>query len=294
MSGKIKRSIYPCVEQVKNLPLYLTGIGGTEYQEHIKRTEGYWWDQILYCAEGSGRLKYDNVSVDITEGSFFFLPACYPHEYFSNSSKWSIHWVVFAGFDCKRILSELNMTKPAVMRFNDHSVLRKLFDKMLATLKTDIVYGNFTCSSLIYQYIIEFHRLASDRNTIGGSGISNVLVPALNYIEENFREDFSVSVLAEISGISQQYLCRIFKQAMNMRPNEYITRRRLKESKQLLIETDIPICKICLQSGFSDSGYFSTVFKRYEGITPAKYRRRNSGIVREKYKQLRSLNDFDK
>ena len=24
MSGKIKRSIYPCVEQVKNLPLYLT------------------------------------------------------------------------------------------------------------------------------------------------------------------------------------------------------------------------------------------------------------------------------
>lgn len=57
MSGKIKRSIYPCVEQVKNLPLYLIGIGGTEYQEHIKRTEGYWWDQILYCAEGSGCLK---------------------------------------------------------------------------------------------------------------------------------------------------------------------------------------------------------------------------------------------
>lgn len=156
------------------------------------------------------------------------------------------------------------MTKPAVMRFNDHSVLRKLFDKMLATLKTDIVYGNFTCSSLIYQYIIEFHRLASDRNTIGGSGISNVFVPALNYIEENFREDFSVSVLAEISGISQQYLCRIFKQAMNMRPNEYITRRRLQESKLLLIETDIPICKICLQSGFSDSGYFSTVFKHQD------------------------------
>ena len=98
-------------------------------------------------------------------------------------------------------------------------------------------------------------------------------------IEENFRKDFSVAVLAEITGISQQYLCRIFKQTMNIRPNEYITCRRLQEAKRLLAETDIPVHEICGKSGFTDAGYFSTVFRKYENISPIEYRRKNKVLM---------------
>ncbi|MBR4112018.1 MAG: AraC family transcriptional regulator [Ruminiclostridium sp.] len=277
--AKINQWMYPYTEQVKNYPIFLTGIGGTQYQGHTKRPEGYYWHQILYCGSGNGLLKYDDVTVNITKGSFFFLPAYYPHEYFSEDDKWEVCWVVFDGYDCNRILSEMKLTKPVVITPDDSAALNKLFDKMFITLKSDKVFGNYTCSGLVYQYLIEFHRLVSNNDTVGGTDRSNILMPALNYIEENFRKDFSVAVLAEITGISQQYLCRIFKQTMNIRPNEYITCRRLQEAKRLLTETDIPIQEICIKSGFSDAGYFSTVFRKYENISPVEYRRKNNADI---------------
>ena len=105
-----------------------------------------------------------------------------------------------------------------------------------------------------------------------------MLMPALNYIEENFRRDFPITVLADVTGVSQQYLCRVFNQTMNLRPNEYITCRRLQEAKHLLSETTLPVREICMLSGFADASYFSTVFRRYEGISPAEYRKKTKAF----------------
>ncbi len=274
MAVVINQNEYPYTEQVKNLPVYLTGIGGTEWQGHIIREEGYYWHQILFCTGGSGILKYDNTTVRIENNCIFFLPADYPHEYYPEEIKWNTYYVAFDGYVCRNILKELNLTAPMVIRVDELGALKRLYDKIFVTLKSDKVYGNYTCSGLVYNYILEFHRLASDNSVKGGAEKSNILMPALNYIDDNFREDFSMSALAEISGVSQQYLCRIFKQTMNLRPNEYVTRRRLNEAKRLLCETELPVSEVSAQSGFADTGYFCTVFRRYESMTPIEYRKK--------------------
>ncbi len=268
---------YPYIEQVKNLPVYLTGIGGTEWQGHIIREEGYYWHQILFCSGGSGILKYDNTFFRITNNCIFFLPADHPHEYYPEETKWDTSYVAFDGYACRDIFSELDMNGPMVIRVDDSGPIKRLYDRIFVALKSDKVYGNYTCSGLVYSYILEFHRLASDSAVKGGAEKSDILMPALNYIDENFREDFSIASLAEISGVSQQYLCRIFKQTMNLRPNEYITRRRLTEAKRLLSDTDIPVAEVSARSGFSDAGYFCTVFRRYESMTPVEYRKTYGG-----------------
>ena len=280
MMIKINQHAYPFTEQVKNLPIYLSGIGGTEYQGNVKRAEGYCWHQILFCAGGSGRLIYDNTETVITANSFIFIPAYYPHEYIPDDVKWDMRWTVFDGYSCVHILEEFGMNKPMIVKTDSITSMQKLYDKMLVTLKTDKVYGNYTCAGLVYQYILEFHRLALDNSAKSKVDKSDILMPALNYIEENYKNDFSVAVLADISGVSQQYLCRIFNQTMNISPNEYITCRRLQEAKLLLTETNIPIKEICVMSGFSDPGYFSTVFRKYEKISPMEYRKKHTGIVK--------------
>ena len=82
-----------------------------------------------------------------------------------------------------------------------------------------------------------------------------------------------MTVLAEIAGITPQHLCRIFKETMNMRPNEYLTQRRLQEAKSLLQRNELPISEIAVRSGFPDAGYFSTVFKKHEGLSPLEYKK---------------------
>ena len=270
---RINQNLYPYNIEARKLPVHLTGIGGSEWQAHIVRTDGYQWHQILFSAKGDGILKYDNISVAIGEGEFFFLPASYPHEYYSENEKWEVRWVSFDGYSANHILSLLNMTKPTIIKPHESDTLESIFDRMFTAQNSDKFYCDFVCSGLVYEYIIEFHRHMNDRSNKVRSERSKLLLPVLNYIDENFRADFSLTVLAELAGISPQHLCRIFKESMNMRPGEYLTQKRLQESRRLLRISDLPISEIATLSGFPDAGYFSTVFKKHQGMTPMEYKK---------------------
>lgn len=271
LAVKFNGYIYPYTEQVKKLPVYVTGIGGTELQGHIKRASEGCWDQILFCVGGSGCLKFDNETVSISSGDIFFMPRGKAHEYFPCEKKWDVRWLVFDGLGIEDLKNELGLTKPIVVKSEDLSSLQNLFDRMFITLKADRVYGNYLCSGLVYQFIMEFHRMVL---SVPNANVKNeILIPVLNYIEDNFRKDFSVSELAAVSGVSQQYMGRLFKQTMNISPEKYIICRRIGESKQLLLETDKSIAEISKMCGFSGSGYFSTVFRRSEGVSPSEYRK---------------------
>ena len=272
----VNQNIYPYNPQVKQLPFYLTGIGGSEYQCHIKRPEGYFWHQLFYSAKGQGCLCYDQVTISLTEGHFFFLPANYPHEYYPKNGNWDVRWVAFDGFACSQVLQELSLTRPAYVHLEDCSALEKIYNRLFVTQKTDHVHGDFTCSGLLYEYLLAFHKQVIDQSLSNGKDKSNLLMPVLNYIDENFHQDFPMTILAELAGISPQHLCRIFKEIFHMRPTEYLTYRRLSEAKTLLRHTQLPVAKIGEQIGFPDAGYFSTVFKRYERVSPAEYRKKNT------------------
>jgi len=274
---KINESIYPYNIEVRKLPLYLTGIGGSEYQYHVIRTEGYHWHQILFSAGGNGFLKYDNTTLPVSEGDYFFLPAGYPHEYFSENETWDVKWIAFDGYASAHILSRFDMTKPIIIHSQGTTTLQNIFNKMYSAQKTDKLYCDYSCSGFVYDYIIEFHHYMNNRISKIRNERSKLLLPVLNYIDENFHTDFPLTHLAELAGITPQHLCRVFKEAMDMRPIEYLTQRRLIESKRLLKRNELPIAEVAIHAGFPDVGYFSTVFKKHEGLTPMEYKKRMWG-----------------
>lgn len=273
MSAKINSYIYPHTEQVKDLPVFLTGIGGTEYQGYARRTgESCCWEQIMYCTGGSGRLEYDGRTVDINSGDIFYVPRVRTYEYFPCKKKWEVRWIVFDGSDIGGLMKALGLDAPTVVHADDLSVFQKLFDKIFITLKTDKIYGNYLCSELTYRFIMELRRLTFKTSDFDGSTQNEILLPALNYIEENFKKDFSIAELAADCGVSQQYLGRIFRQSMNASPTEYIIDRRIREAVRLLTETDKSVSEISQLCGFSSVVYFCTVFKKAKGCSPGSYR----------------------
>lgn len=280
MSAKINSYIYPYTEQVKNLPVFLTGIGGTEYQGYARRTgESCCWEQIMFCTGGSGRLEYDGKTFDINSGDIFYVPRVRTYEYFPCKKKWEVRWIVFDGSDIEELMKALGLDAPTVVHADDLSVFQKLFDKIFITLKTDKIYGNYLCSELTYRFIMELRRLTFNISVPDGGAKNRMLMSALNYIEENFKKDFSVGELAAVSGVSQQYLGRIFREAMNVSPSEYIINRRIREAMRLLTETDKSVSEISQLCGFSSVVYFCTAFKKAKGCSPGLYRSGNKYLI---------------
>ena len=74
----VNQSIYNNNPQVRHLPIYLVGIGGSEYQGHVCRPEGYYWNQLLYNVKGQGCLKVNGDTITLTEGYFFSFPIIFP------------------------------------------------------------------------------------------------------------------------------------------------------------------------------------------------------------------------
>ena len=79
--------------------------------------------------------------------------------------------------------------------------------------------------------------------------------------------------LSEVSGMSKQYLCRLFRNTLDTRPMEYVAKRRIQAAKELLTGTKMSIEEISEQTGFCDNSYFCKLFRRYEGITPTQFRK---------------------
>jgi AraC family transcriptional regulator len=93
------------------------------------------------------------------------------------------------------------------------------------------------------------------------------------YIEEHLRDGFSLSALAEVAGLSPFHFSRAFKESFGLPPYRYLNERRMQIARTLLARPDMSITQIAIELGFSESGSFSTAFRKHTGSTPTDYRR---------------------
>ncbi|MBB3111751.1 YesN/AraC family two-component response regulator [Paenibacillus phyllosphaerae] len=100
-----------------------------------------------------------------------------------------------------------------------------------------------------------------------------VLKPAFDYIFTHKNEAISLQTLADLCHISPSYFSKLFAKETGENFSNYIARLKIKWAKQLLEETQIPVSEISTELGFNEPGYFIKTFKKYEGTTPAVYRR---------------------
>ena len=58
--------------------------------------------------------------------------------------------------------------------------------------------------------------------------------------------------------------------------SDYINQVRMKHAALLLKETDLTVKEITEKIGITNSQYFFVLFKKYSGLSPAKYRIREN------------------
>lgn len=185
---------------------------------------------------------------------------------------WRTHYVSFTGYSADIILRQLGLTEAGVFQV-DMGIMRSIFQRIINTLKSDKFYGGFTASAIVYEYIIEFNRqIIGAENRFTSESAS--LTPVLSYIDTHYSEVIELETLCSLIQVTPQYLCRLFRKRLGMRPLEYITQRRIQQAKVYLRENTKNISEIALAVGYTDPGYFSAVFKRSEGLSPREYIRK--------------------
>jgi YesN/AraC family two-component response regulator len=94
------------------------------------------------------------------------------------------------------------------------------------------------------------------------------------YLHQNFSRPLARWEIAAGIGVSEDYLSRLFKREMGISPWEYLNRYRVLQAKELLHRSLDSVSEIAGRVGFSDSAYFSRVFRQITGVSPSAYRQR--------------------
>ncbi len=168
--------------------------------------------------------------------------------------------------DIKLYLSAVNMGIYNYVLFKENISLHKccinnhrLLHRCNNSNYLDIADKILTSYAYSTEYIIEKHE--------------NIHIKkALEYIHSNLSEPLTLDLLCENVNLNKCYLSNLFRQHVNCTFSEYLLKERIKLSKKLLRNPNLSLNIIAEHSGFNNSSYFCTCFKKLVGMSPCTYR----------------------
>ncbi len=129
-------------------------------------------------------------------------------------------------------------------------------------------------------FVAEFLKIELDLfSTPGGANAkqrpeSYYLENCRNFINCHYLENIALSDLAELLKVNPNYLGTLIRQQTGSSFRTLLARRRIEESKfYLKFHKDLSITKVARLCGFTDSNYFSCVFRKLCGHTPLTYKK---------------------
>lgn len=112
----------------------------------------------------------------------------------------------------------------------------------------------------------------------GGQQIGyDVLDEIRDYVLKHYMEDLSVAQIADCYHLNATYLSTIFRERNQITLSGYLEGVRMEKAKYFLKETNSNVTETAFAVGYSDSNYFTKVFKKYTGMTPSQWRKREEG-----------------
>ena len=242
------------------------------------------WNHFLfqYVVSGKGLListndEEHNIRYKLSPGQGFMLwPGQRNHYIADSEDPWACAWIEFDGLQARELVLKAGFTS------NDpiySSQSQNLKDQMEAELTYIITHAKNPPLELMGHFYLFMNALiassANRKETFGGSLKDFYVQEAIAYIERNYHLNINVQGIADYCNLHRSYLNRIFNSVLNITPQLFIIRFRIKKACELLTLDERPIGELCTLVGYPDQLNFSRAFKREMGMSPQKWRDKN-------------------
>lgn len=280
LNNSTSEAFYPMlIESYTSLPFYIVSLGKASHTDVMRRpggtytpnsrgmvsSNGYIHYMFLYSMKGEGRVFFGHNEVAVPSGKMIFYSPGTPYNYEPVVEPWETRWIVFNGYAVKKLLP----FKCGVYTISDTDKSESLFNQMFECFQNP--NRETTSSYLLYKTLL--HSTSDFLSGNQTNATKKRLEPIIEYLDTHYSEDISLSDIAEYANVSQAHLCRLFKDAYNLRPFEYLTQLRIKKAKEMMqIYPKMLTSDISNYVGFRSHSYFTMLFKKSENMTPSEFR----------------------
>lgn len=281
---------YPVKESnIHNLDFELIYISEAEYGVDWHSTvHHHQFTELFFIVNGQGQLEVNDTIVPIKEGDLIIINPNCPHTEKSSNGPSPLQYIVFA-INNLELDNALNNDKSHDNVFNLYKILNFNSNKeeILYYLKTllreiDIKDTNYelACKSLLNLFLIYIIRQSNTDLFIKCDSPKPNLecIKIKNYLESHYNENITLDQISSEFHMNKFHLSHLFTKQIGISPINYLINKRIEEAKNLLANTNHSIIDISTMVGFSNSSYFSQMFKKITGYSPRLYRISNLSI----------------
>ena len=137
-------------------------------------------------------------------------------------------------------------------------------------------HNNIAFNTLFSYYLYSIGKLEEDTENIiehKSDFVPSLVLNIISYLKENYKEPITLDSLSKKFSVSKATLIYNFNKYLHSSPVDYLINIRIQQAKIALSETNRNLTEIAESCGFSNANYFSLMFKRKIGLSPANYRK---------------------
>lgn len=258
----------PHIQETLPFSLSSTGITQRDPHYHVKRITGAEYYVLECILAGQGHLFVNGKHWRPSEGDVYLLPPGIPNEYYTlPEAPWEKIWFNISGELVEALVGCYGLDGPIYVQ---HAGMEELFRTGLELVRKCPEEAPVEFAAQMTRIIA---RLAELRRNEPEQNYSLQLAMEIRqYLDEHWREPYSLPELCNAVGKSSAQLMRIFKATFRTTPKQYHSHRKFTFATRYLENTDETIQSIALGMGFVNAFHFSTWFKKCCGYSPREFR----------------------
>lgn len=256
--------------------------------------------EIGICHSHSGYIEIFGEKAPFRAGDVTVIPKNVPHTTYSTPGTESLWSYIY--LDPRELFRNLlpatwqnhdlaayslNSFRPILHR-EEYPQILPLAESVIRELKEQKPSFQLSARGLLLSLYIEIYRIQSLEKNGGGAADQQgretpeaenetenalVIAPALNYIEENYMQQFTIERLADLCHWSPTHFRRVFHDIMGTSPLDFVNNTRISKACHLLRSTEESVLNISEMVGFHSVSSFNRYFLKIMQMSPRDYRK---------------------
>jgi len=239
----------------------------------------------LYIAAGKGYFyfKGSKKATIVEKGNMVLFRPKEPQVYYYYAKdKTEVYWVHFTGWKVEQYLDSYELPKKENVFFTGVSPdYPWIYNQIIRELQVQRVNYEDVIKLFMHHIFLTISRYIKEGKQAKNETISDI-ERAVHYFNENYNKPISIEQYAQEHLMSVNWFIHSFKEVMNVPPMQYIVSLRIAAAKGYLENSDKNINEISNIVGYENALYFSRLFKKYTGMTPSEYKKKNKSSSKKK------------
>ena len=240
------------------------------YEMELKKLKQPFFQSHYYLylfACGEGEIRHEGKIYPVSPGTVVLVHPWQMFEILETKHELTYLYISFTGAGVPPILSAIGAEAPIAV-YASHEYLLDFWMKSIRRVReSNALY----ITESVFMYTLSY-LTAED----GGSD-DRSFAAILSYMQENLANpEMSLRMVAGIFFYSEKYFSYLFHEKTGIKFTDYLNDLRIRMALRLISENVTSVAELSSACGFMNACYFSKVFKKIVGKSPAAYIREGS------------------